>query len=41
MKTSKKILSLVLAVIMIVCTVPMAFAEGNTYKVGDIVQFGS
>ena len=41
MKTGKKFLSLVLAVIMIVCTVPMTFAEGNTYKVGDIIQFGS
>ena len=41
MKTTKKFLSLVLAVIMIVCTVPMVFAEGNTYKVGDIIQFGS
>lgn len=41
MKKTKKILSLVLAVIMIVCTVPMAYAEGNTYKVGDIIQFGS
>ena len=41
MKTSKKILSLVLAVIMIVCTVPMAFAQGNKYEVGDIIEFGS
>ena len=41
MKTSKKILSLLLAVIMIVCTAPMTFAEGNTYEVGDIIQFGS
>ena len=39
--TMKKILSLVLAVIMIVCTMPMVFAESNTYKVGDIIQFGS
>ena len=41
MKTSKKILSLLLAVIMIACTVPMAFAEGKTYEVGDIIEFGS
>lgn len=39
--TMKKILSLVLAAIMLVTTLPIAFAEGNTYKVGDIVQFGS
>ncbi|MBQ4348239.1 MAG: hypothetical protein IJC79_01315 [Clostridia bacterium] len=38
---SKKLLSLVLAVIMIACTVPMAYAEGGKYKVGDIIQFGS
>ena len=37
----KKILSLLLAVIMIVCTVPMAFAQGKTYEVGDIIEFGS
>ena len=41
MKTSKKLLSLLLAVIMIVCTVPMAFAQGKTYEVGDIIEFGS
>ena len=41
MKNTKKILSFVLAIIMIVCTVPMAFAEDNTYKAGDIIQFGS
>ena len=41
MKTSKRILSLVLAVIMIVCTVPMTFAKDNTYETGDIIQFGS
>ena len=37
----KKILSLILVAIMLVTAMPMAFAEGNTYKVGDIVQFGS
>ena len=41
MKAGKKILSLVLAIIMIVCTMPFAFAEGESYKVGDIIQFGS
>ena len=41
MKQTKKILCLVLAMLMIVCTVPMVFAEGKTYKVGDIIQFGS
>ena len=37
----KKILSLILVAIMLVTAMPMAFAEGNTYKVGDIIQFGS
>ena len=37
----KKFLSIILAVLMIATTVPMAFAEGGTYKVGDIIQFGS
>lgn len=37
----KKLLSLILVAIMLVTAMPMAFAEGNTYKVGDIVQFGS
>lgn len=37
----KKILSLILVAIMLVTAMPMAFAEGNTYQVGDIVQFGS
>ena len=42
MKTSKKILSLVLAVIMIVCAVTMAYAEGdNKIETGDIIHFGS
>lgn len=39
--TMKKPLSLILVAIMFVTIVPMAYAEGNTYKVGDIVQFGS
>ena len=39
--TMKKTLSLVLAIVIIVCTVPMAFAEGKTYEVGDIIEFGS
>ena len=37
----KKFLSIILAVLMIAATVPMAFAEGDTYEVGDIIQFGS
>lgn len=37
----KKILSIVLAVLMIVTTMPMAFAESNDYQAGDIIQFGS
>ena len=37
----KKILSLILVAIMLVTAMPMAFAEGETYKVGDIIQFGS
>ena len=37
----KKIISLVLAVIMLVSVVPVAYAESNTYKVGDIIQFGT
>ena len=40
MKKTKKILSLVLAVLMLVSVMPMAYAEGNKYKVGDIIQFG-
>jgi hypothetical protein len=42
MKKTKKILSLLLAVLMLLSVVPMAYAEGEvTYKVGDIVSFGS
>lgn len=41
MKKTRKILSLVMAVLMLVSIMPMAYAEGNTYKVGDIIQFGS
>ena len=38
----KKILSIILAILMIVTTIPMAFAENEkVYQVGDIVQFGS
>lgn len=37
----KKLLSLILAAIMLLAAMPIAFAEGNTYKVGDIIQFGS
>ena len=41
MKTTKKILSAVLVLVMLLTAMPMAYAEGNTYKVGDIIQFGS
>ena len=41
MKTSKKILSLVLAVIMVVCAVPMVYAEEQKIERGDIIYFGS
>lgn len=37
----KKILSLILVAIMLVTAMPVAFAEGEPYKVGDIIQFGS
>lgn len=37
----KKLLSSILVAVMLVTTMPIAFAEGNTYKVGDIIQFGS
>ena len=41
MKKAQKFLSLLLAVMLILCTTPMAFAEGDSYKVGEIIQFGS
>ena len=41
MKKTKKILSLMLAMLMLLSIAPMAYAGGNTYKVGDIIQFGS
>lgn len=37
----KKTLSIILAIIMIVNAVPVAFAEGEVYKSGDIIQHGS
>ena len=37
----KKLLSLILVAVMIVTTIPIVFAEDETYKVGDIIQFGS
>ncbi len=37
----KKLLSLILVAVMLVTAMPIAMAEGNTYKVGDIIQFGS
>ena len=41
MKTIKKLLSAVLVLVMLLTAMPMAFAEGSDYKVGDIIQFGS
>ena len=37
----KKALCLVLAIIIVVGTIPLANAGSNTYKVGDIIKFGS
>ena len=38
----KKLLSILLAVLMVISIVPLAYAEGNnTYEVGDIIEFGS
>ena len=36
----KKLLSLILVAIMLVTAMPIAMAEDNTYKVGDIIHFG-
>lgn len=41
MNKTKKILSLLLAVLMLLSISPMAYAESDTYQVGDIIQFGS
>lgn len=40
-KTTQKLLSAVLVVIMLLTAMPLVFAEGKTYKTGDIIQFGS
>ena len=38
----KKFLATILSVVLLLTIVPMAYAEeSNTYKVGDIIQFGS
>ena len=37
----KKVLCLILAIIIVVGSIPLANAGSNTYKVGDIIQFGS
>lgn len=37
----KKLLSILLSIFMLVSAMPFAYAEGNTYEVGDIIQFGS
>lgn len=39
--TMKKILSLILVAIMLVTAMLVAMAEGTTYEVGDIIEFGS
>ena len=39
--TVKKFLSIILIILMIATTLPIAFAENTTYEVGDTVQFGS
>lgn len=41
MKKAKKVLSLVVAIIMVVSTMPLAYAEKTTLGVGDTIQFGS
>ena len=41
MKITKKIIGLVLAIIMIVCTVPMASARLSDYDKNDTFQFGT
>ncbi len=41
MKKTKRFLSLILAVMMLLSIAPMAYAKGDTYKLGDIIQFGS
>ena len=40
-KTTQKILSTVLIVIMLLTAMPLVFAEGEIYETGDIIQFGS
>lgn len=37
----KKILSLILIAVMLISVIPMAYASGNTYSVGDTISFGS
>ena len=37
----KKLISLILVAVMLLSVMPMAYAEGNNYKTGDIIQFGS
>ena len=41
MNKTKRFFSLVLAVLMLLSISPMAYAESDTYQVGDIIQFGS
>lgn len=41
MKTTKKLFNLALAIILVICTMPIVYAENETYEVGDLIQFGS
>lgn len=40
-KVVKKILSVALVLVMLLTAMPLVFAEGEIYEVGDIIQFGS
>ena len=37
----KKILSLILVALMLISVLPVAYAEGFTYSLGDVIEFGS
>ena len=41
MKTSKKILSVLLSLVMLLCVMPLAVIPASAYKVGDIINFGN
>ena len=40
-KVAKKTLSVALVLVMLLTAMPLVFAEGEIYEVGDIIQFGS